>query len=92
MHVHIESSNPSSYLNRYRLNNADVAYDAAKFARRTLMAGFTTVRDLGGSGVNIALRKAIAAEKVPGPRVYTAGKTISSTGGHGDPNVVIAMS
>ena len=86
MHVHIESeSNPSSYLNRYRLNDADVAYDAAKFARRTLMAGFTTVRDLGGSGVNIALRKAIAAEKVPGPRVYTAGKIISSTGGHGDP-------
>ena len=86
MHVHIESeSNPSRYLDRYRLNDADVAYDAAKHAHSTLMAGFTTVRDLGGSGVNISLRKAIAAGKVPGPRIYTAGKTISSTGGHGDP-------
>ena len=86
MHVHIESeSNPSRYLDRYRLNDADVAYDAAKHAHSTLMAGFTTVRDLGGSGVNISLRKAIAAGKVPGPRIYTAGKTIASTGGHGDP-------
>ena len=86
MHVHIESeSNPSRYLDRYRLNDADVAYDAARHANSTLMAGFTTVRDLGGSGVNISLRKAIAAGKVPGPRIYTAGKIISSTGGHGDP-------
>ena len=86
MHVHIESeSNPSRYLDRYRLNDADVAYDAAKHAHSTLMAGFTTVRDLGGSGVNISLRKAIAAGKVLGPRIYTAGKTIASTGGHGDP-------
>ena len=86
MHVHIESeSSPSRYLDRYRLNDADVAFDAARFAHRTLQAGFTSVRDLGGSGVNIALRNAIAAGKVPGPRVYTAGKTLSSTGGHGDP-------
>jgi len=49
------------------------------------MAGFTTVRDLGGSGVNIALRNAINKGKVPGPRIFTAGKTLSSTGGHGDP-------
>ena len=86
MHVHIEGeSSPTRYLDRYRLNDADIAFDAAIFAHRTLQAGFTTVRDLGGSGVNIALRNAIAAGKVPGPRVYTAGKTISSTGGHGDP-------
>ncbi|MGB1449682.1 MAG: amidohydrolase family protein [Flavobacteriaceae bacterium] len=86
MHVHIEGeSSPTKYLDRYRLNEADVAFDAALYAERTLMAGFTAVRDLGGSGVNIALRNAIAAGKVPGPRVYTAGKTISSTGGHGDP-------
>ena len=86
MHVHIEGeSSPSRYLDRYRLNDADVAFDAAQFASRTLQAGFTSVRDLGGSGVNIALRNAIAKGKVPGPRVYTAGKTISSTGGHGDP-------
>jgi imidazolonepropionase-like amidohydrolase len=86
MHVHIESeSNPSKYLNKYRLNEADIAFDAAVFARRTLMAGFTTVRDLGGTGVNIALRNAIESGKLKGPRVFTAGKTLSSTGGHGDP-------
>ncbi len=86
MHVHIESeSNPQAYLNRYRLNEADVAYDAAVYAERSLMAGFTTVRDMGGSGVNIALRNAIAKGKIPGPRIFTAGKTLASTGGHGDP-------
>ena len=86
MHVHIESeSNPRTYLNRFTDNPADVAYDAAVYAERSLMAGFTTVRDLGGSGVNIALRKAIDAGKVPGPRIYTAGKSIATTGGHADP-------
>jgi imidazolonepropionase-like amidohydrolase len=86
MHVHIESeSNPKAYLNRYRLNDADVAYDAAVYAKRSLMAGFTSVRDMGGSGVNIALRNAIAKGKIPGPRIFTAGKTLASTGGHGDP-------
>lgn len=86
MHVHIESeSSPKTYLNRYRLNEADMAFDAAIYAERSLMAGFTTVRDLGGSGVNIALRNAIAKGKVPGPRIFTAGKTLASTGGHGDP-------
>lgn len=86
LHVHIESeSNPQKYLDRYRLNDADIAYDAQVFAQRTLLGGFTTVRDLGGSGVNIALRNAIQAGKVKGPRIYTAGKILSSTGGHGDP-------
>tara|TARA_B100000767_G_scaffold273359_1_gene303223 strand:+ start:120 stop:1367 length:1248 start_codon:yes stop_codon:yes gene_type:complete len=86
MHVHIESeSSPQTYLNRYRQNEADIAFDAAVFAERSLMAGFTSVRDLGGSGVNIALRNAIAKSKVPGPRIFTAGKTLASTGGHGDP-------
>lgn len=86
MHVHIESeSNPKAYLNRYRLNEADVAYDAAVYGKRSLMAGFTSVRDMGGSGVNIALRNAIEKGKIPGPRIFTAGKTLASTGGHGDP-------
>ena len=86
MHVHIEGeTSPQSYLNRFRLNDADVAYDAAVFAERTLMAGFTTVRDMGGSGVNIALSKAIEAGKVSGPRIFTAGKALGTTGGHADP-------
>ncbi len=86
MHVHIEhESNPKAYEERFRKNEADVAYDAAVYARRTLLAGFTTVRDLGGSGVNVALRNAINAGKVPGPRIFTAEKSLASTGGHADP-------
>ena len=86
MHVHLEhESNPKAYEERFRKNPADVAYDAAQYAERTLLAGFTTVRDLGGSGVNVALRKAIDAGKVPGPRVFTAEKSIATTGGHADP-------
>jgi imidazolonepropionase-like amidohydrolase len=48
------------------------------------MAGFTTVRDLGGSGINVALRNAIQG-KVVGPRILTAEKALASTGGHADP-------
>ena len=50
-----------------------------------MLAGFTTVRDLGGSGVNISLRNAINQGVVVGPRVFTSGRTIATTGGHGDP-------
>ncbi|OEK03390.1 amidohydrolase [Roseivirga sp. 4D4] len=86
MHVHIEHQNsPARQVESYTLNPADVAYNAQVYAERTLMAGFTTVRDLGGSGVNVALKKAINAGKVKGPRIYTAEKTIATTGGHGDP-------
>jgi imidazolonepropionase-like amidohydrolase len=86
MHVHIEGeTNPNRYLEAFTLNDADVAYNAAEIAKRTLMAGFTTVRDLGGSGVNVALRNAIAKGKVPGPRIFAAEKAIATTGGHADP-------
>nr|WP_299383159.1 amidohydrolase family protein [Allomuricauda sp.] len=86
MHVHIEGqSSPQSYIQRFTLNEADVAFQSTVYARNTLMAGFTTVRDLGGSGVNIALRKAIAKGAVVGPRIFTAGKAIGTTGGHADP-------
>ena len=86
MHVHIEGeSSPTRYIERFTKNPADVAFQSTVYAERTLMAGFTTVRDLGGSGVNIALRNAINKGVVKGPRIFTAGKTIASTGGHGDP-------
>lgn len=86
MHVHIEGeSNPRSYLDRFQLNEADVALRATVYARRTLMAGFTTVRDLGGSGVNVSLRNAINQGFVDGPRIFTAEKAIGTTGGHADP-------
>ena len=55
------------------------------YAKSTLLSGFTTVRDLGGSGVNISLKRAIASNKVTGPRILTAGKSLATTGGHADP-------
>jgi imidazolonepropionase-like amidohydrolase len=86
MHVHLESeTNKDQNLQRFTLNEADVAFRSTVFAKKTLMAGFTTVRDLGGSGVNISLRNAINAGSVVGPRVFTAGKSIATTGGHADP-------
>ncbi len=86
MHVHIESeTSPKSYIEGYTLNDADVAFNALKYAEVTLMSGFTTVRDLGGSGVNVSLRNAIDANKVDGPRIFTAEKALATTGGHADP-------
>ena len=86
MHVHIESEHsPKTRLEKYILNDADRAYNSVKFAETTLLNGFTTVRDLGGTGVNISLAKAIKAGKITGPRVFTAGKSLATTGGHADP-------
>ncbi len=84
-HVHIEwEQSRSSYTDVYKLNDTDSAIRGVVYAERTLRAGFTTVRDLGGGGANIAVRNAIRQGWVPGPRVLTAGKAISITGGHGD--------
>ncbi|WP_424963235.1 amidohydrolase family protein [Ekhidna sp.] len=86
MHVHIESqTSPDNYLKRFTNNPADIAFNSTNYARETLMAGFTTVRDLGGSGVNIALRNAINEGVVVGPRIFTSGEGLKITGGHGDP-------
>ncbi|QLG44623.1 metal-dependent hydrolase family protein [Costertonia aggregata] len=86
MHVHIENEfNPRTYVKQFTSNPADVAFESTVYAKRTLLAGFTTVRDLGGSGVNIALRNAINKGLVDGPRIFTAGKALATTGGHADP-------
>lgn len=86
MHVHIESeTNPKAYLEKYTLNDADVAFRSVGYANVTLKAGFTTVRDLGGTGVNISLRNAINQGRIDGPRIFTAGKALATTGGHADP-------
>jgi imidazolonepropionase-like amidohydrolase len=86
-HVHLEGETTSDQVKEFRQNIADIAFESAAYAKITLMAGFTTVRDVGGVGVNVALRNAIRKGIVTGPRIYTAGKIISSTGGHGDPTV-----
>lgn len=87
MHVHLASQqSQDSYSEGFRLNPPDYALRAALYAERTLLAGFTTVRDLGtGDGVAISLRNAIDAGIVKGPRVHAAGKSIGTTGGHADP-------
>ena len=86
MHVHIEhESSPKARLDKYILNEADVAFNSIIYAKKTLLSGFTSVRDLGGTGVNISLKKTIASNKVPGPRIFTAGKSLATTGGHADP-------
>jgi imidazolonepropionase-like amidohydrolase len=87
MHVHLTGEySKHSEIDDYKLNEADVAIDGVVFAQRTLLAGFTTVRDLGDEyRASIALRNAINAGKIPGPRIIAAGKAIASTGGHADP-------
>src|SRR4029450_9386836 len=86
-HVHMEGeTNPNAYLERFTLNPADYAFQSVVFSERTLMAGFTTVRDLGGTGVNISLRNAINKGLIKGPRILTAGKSIATPGGHADPS------
>lgn len=82
-HVHMDhETNPDRTL-RFSQNEADIALEATKFCKITLLSGFTTVRDLGGS-VSIALRNAINKGNIMGPRIFAAGKALSSTGGHGD--------
>lgn len=86
MHVHLENEyNPARYMDQFTANEADVAFKSVNYAEITLLAGFTTVRDLGGTGVNIALRNAINNNTIVGPRIFTAGKAIATTGGHADP-------
>lgn len=87
MHVHITSEySQNSNLNRYTLDAADHAINGVMYAKRTLEAGFTVVRNLGGDfNASVALRDAVNAGKVPGPRIYTSAKSLASTGGHADP-------
>jgi len=86
LHVHLDSNlTPASFTESFTLNPTDHAMRAVANAEVTLMAGFTSVRDLGSDkGVNVSLRNAIDRGTVKGPRVQAA-RFITSTGGHGDP-------
>jgi imidazolonepropionase-like amidohydrolase len=88
MHTHLMSQHSKeSYTERFFMDQAEYALRSTVHARRTLMAGFTTVRDLGDNGVNaIALRKAINEGWIEGPRIFTSGKSLATTGGHADPS------
>ncbi|TFW12621.1 amidohydrolase family protein [Brevundimonas intermedia] len=87
-HVHLTGQqNPNSRLEEVTLSDADQAMVGARYARRTLMAGFTTVADLGASNEAIfALRNAVKTGDVPGPRIIASGSSVSIHGGHGDVN------
>lgn len=87
MHVHITSQQgPNRFVQRFTRDPEDSAYASVPYARRTLMAGFTTVRDLGsGHGLAIAMRNAINRGDIVGPRIYASGKSLATTGGHADP-------
>lgn len=87
-HVHLTGQqNPNARLEEVTLSDADQAMVGARYARRTLMAGFTTVADLGASNQAIfALRNAVRNGDMPGPRIIAAGSSVSIHGGHGDIN------
>lgn len=89
-HVHLSSDKGgvAGQLASVQMDPVDVAYEAQMNARKTLMAGFTTVRNLGDAdGVIRALRDAVRAGKVEGPRILTANSSISATSGHADPTL-----
>lgn len=84
-HTHI-TGQPENYMeDLFRKTPIDIAITSHIYAKRTLEAGFTTCRDVGATEyVDIALRNAINAGKIPGPRLYVAGFFIGATGSHGD--------
>jgi imidazolonepropionase-like amidohydrolase len=85
LHVHLgQQSSPQSYSEGFRLNPEFTVLRALGYARKTLLAGFTSVRDLGGE-TTLALRDGINQGLVEGPRIWAAGKSIATTGGHADP-------
>ena len=86
-HTHITSQPENYYSDAFRKSPIDMAVSAHVYARRTLLAGFTTVREAGAAEyIDVALRKAIDSGKVAGPRIRAAGLPIGATGGHGDLN------
>jgi imidazolonepropionase-like amidohydrolase len=88
MHTHLQSQHSKdAYSERFFMDQAEYALRSTMYAKATLLAGFTTVRDLGDNGTTtIALRKAIANGWVLGPRIFTSGKSLATTGGHADPS------
>ena len=85
LHVHLGSqSSPQSYSEGFRLDPADYAFRAVGYAEKSLMAGVSSVRDLGGE-ISPHLRDAVNQGLVKGPRIHAAGKSIATTGGHADP-------
>jgi imidazolonepropionase-like amidohydrolase len=84
-HTHVTTQPSDYYEDIFRKTPIDVAIKAHVYAKRTLDAGFTTIRDVGsGEFIDVALRNAINRGDIPGPRIQAATLTVGSTGGHGD--------
>ena len=88
MHTHLtHQGSKSAYMERMQLNPGDYAIRSVVYAERTLLAGFTTVRDVGDRyNLSVSLRDAINRGIVPGPRIFTSAKSLATTGGHADPS------
>jgi imidazolonepropionase-like amidohydrolase len=87
MHVHLSSDAEDNFLAAKGNSVPRQTVKAVKNAKKTLMAGFTTVRNLGASGYSvIGVRDGIDAGEIPGPRIWAAGHSVSITGGHCDDN------
>ena len=95
MHTHLtHETRPQADAMRDALtaNPADYAFRSVGYAEKTLLAGFTTVRDVGGGYlVDVALKNAIAQGLVRGPRMFVAGNSIGTTGGHADPSNSLSL-
>ncbi len=92
-HVHLDSDagGNAALIEAFTDSPARAAYRAAGNAKKTLMAGFTTVRNMGdGTGATLALRDAVAAGELPGPRIIDAGRSISTTSGHMDATLSVS--
>jgi len=88
LHVHIaDEFSPKFHSEYFFMEQADYAYRAIAFAEATLRAGFTSVRNLGEKerGVTYAMRRAVESGYIKGPRIFTAGQGLATTGGHSDP-------
>lgn len=87
MHTHMAGQfEKGGYIKRFQLYPPETALVAVKYLERTLLSGFTTVRDVGGGeGVDLALRNAVRRGDIIGPRMFVAGKSLGVMGGHADP-------
>ena len=91
VHVHLTSDPEEGGFGYAELGNSipREAIFGAKNARKTLMSGFTTVRNVGARGyTDVALRDGINAGDIPGPRMQVSGPALTITGGHGDDNLL----
>jgi imidazolonepropionase-like amidohydrolase len=89
VHVHLTANADDEGLNGLMVSTPDEAIRGVVNAKKTLEAGFTTVRNVGAGGfTDVALRKAIDSSAIEGPRLQVSGPPLGATGGHADENIL----